>query len=69
MTWLHMLHFLTIRNCCNTAKVMPLAANKEQKLMVVDRLGDLKTFPALLYVANFLDDKDLQSRRLLHLRY
>ncbi len=42
-------------------KVMPLAESKEQKLMVVDRLGDLKTFPALLYVANFLDDKDLQS--------
>ena len=42
-------------------KLMPLAAGKEQKLMVVDRLGDLKTFPALLYIANFLDDKDLQS--------
>ena len=42
-------------------KVMPLAANKEQKLMVVGRLGDLKTFPALLFISNFLDDKDLQA--------
>ncbi len=42
-------------------KLMPLASGKEQKLMVIDRLGDLKTFPALLYIANFLDDKDLQA--------
>ena len=42
-------------------KVMPLAVNNEQKLSVVDRLGDLRTFPALIYAANFLDDKDLQA--------
>ncbi len=42
-------------------KIMPLADSKEQKLMVVNRLADLKTFPTLLYLANFLDDKDLQA--------
>ena len=42
-------------------KVMPLAASKEQKLMVVNRLANLKTFATLLYLANFLDDKDLQA--------
>lgn len=42
-------------------KVMLMAVNNEQKLSVVDRLGDLRTFPALVYTANFLDDKDLQS--------
>jgi len=42
-------------------KLMPLAQSDEQKLMVIDRLGDVKTFSALLYTANFLDDKGLQS--------
>ena len=42
-------------------KVLTLAATKEQKSSVIDRLGDLKTFPAILYVSNFLDDKDLQA--------
>jgi len=42
-------------------KVMPLAASKEQKLMVVIRLANLKTFATLLFLANFLDDKDLQA--------
>ena len=42
-------------------KVMTLAAGKEQRSSVIDRLGDLKTFPAILYVSNYLDDKDLQA--------
>jgi hypothetical protein len=42
-------------------KVMPLAVGKEQKLSVIDKLGDLRTFNTLVYAANFLDDKDLQS--------
>ena len=39
---------------------MTLAANKEQKLMVIDKLGDLKTFITLVYVSKYLDDKDLK---------
>ena len=42
-------------------KLMSLAQGDEQKLMVIDRLGDVKTFSALIYTANFLDDKALQS--------
>ncbi|MCK9410844.1 MAG: DUF1080 domain-containing protein [Prolixibacteraceae bacterium] len=42
-------------------KLMPLAQSDEQKLMLIDRLGDLKTFAALLYTANFLDDNALQT--------
>jgi HEAT repeat protein len=42
-------------------KLMLLAQKDEQKLMVIDKLGDVKTFSALLYTANFLDDKALQS--------
>ncbi|HEY5511638.1 MAG TPA: family 16 glycoside hydrolase [Prolixibacteraceae bacterium] len=41
-------------------KLMTLAANKEQKLLVLDKLGDLKTFITLVYVSKFLDDKDLK---------
>ncbi|MEI7420535.1 MAG: family 16 glycoside hydrolase [Prolixibacteraceae bacterium] len=41
-------------------KLMTLAANKEQKLMVIDKLGDLKTFITLVYVSKYLDDKDLK---------
>ncbi len=41
-------------------KVMTLAANKEQKLSVVDRLGDLRTFLTLVYTSKFLDDKELK---------
>jgi hypothetical protein len=41
-------------------KVMTLAASKEQKLSVIDRLGDLRTFLTLVYTSNFLDDKELK---------
>ncbi len=41
-------------------KVMTLSANKEQKLMIIDRLGDLKTFLALVYISKYLDDKELK---------
>ncbi len=42
-------------------KIMPLASGKEQKIMVLSRLGDLRTFPVLLYLRSFLDDNDLKS--------
>ena len=41
-------------------KVMTLAATKEQKLMVIDKLGDVRTFITLIYVSKYLDDKDLK---------
>jgi len=42
-------------------KIMTQAAGKEQKLLVIDRLADLKIFPTLLYLDGFLADKELQS--------
>ena len=41
-------------------KVMTLAGSKEQKIMVIDRLGPLKTFLSLVFASKFLDDKDLK---------
>ncbi len=41
-------------------KVMTLAISKEQKLSVIDRLGDLRTFLTLVYTSKFLDDKELK---------
>ena len=42
-------------------KVMPLAASNDQKLMVINKLGDVKTFLSLVYTANYIDDKALQA--------
>ncbi len=42
-------------------KIMPHASTREQKVMVIDRIGDLRTFSALIYIANYLEDNDLKS--------
>ena len=42
-------------------KIMPLATDKAQKLLVIDKLGDLKTFLTLVYISKYLDDKELKS--------
>jgi HEAT repeat protein len=42
-------------------KVMQLAAGIEQKLMVITRLGEVKTFHSLIFTANYIDDKELQA--------
>ncbi len=42
-------------------RIMPLATSTEQKLMVIDRLGNLRTFLSLVYTSDFIDDKALQA--------
>ena len=42
-------------------KIMTLANGNEQKLSVIDRLGDLKTFLTLVYISGFIDDPALQA--------
>ncbi|MFA6482842.1 MAG: family 16 glycoside hydrolase, partial [Bacteroidales bacterium] len=42
-------------------KVMALAKTADQKKMVIDGLGGNRTFLTLVYVAKYLDDKDVQN--------
>ncbi len=42
-------------------KVMPFATTSEEKILVVNSIGNLKTFLSLIYLGKFLDDKDLQQ--------
>lgn len=42
-------------------KIMPLAANNEEKEVVVATLGNIKTFLSLIYTSQFLDDAKLQQ--------
>ncbi|HSO85347.1 MAG TPA: DUF1080 domain-containing protein, partial [Draconibacterium sp.] len=42
-------------------KVMPFAATTEEKIQVINSIGNLKTFLSLVYLEKFLDDKDLQQ--------
>lgn len=42
-------------------KIMAYASGNDQKLLVIDRLGNLKTFLTLVYASKFLDDNALQS--------
>jgi hypothetical protein len=41
-------------------KIMAIASTREEKLSVIERLGNLKTFSALRYLSIFLADHDLQ---------
>lgn len=42
-------------------KVMPFARTSEEKKMVINSIGNLKTFLSLVYLEKYLDDKDLQQ--------
>ncbi len=42
-------------------KIMPLAANNKEKQLVISALGKIKTFLALIYTSQFIDDKNLQQ--------
>jgi HEAT repeat protein len=42
-------------------KVMPFASTTEEKIQVVNSIGNLKTFLSLVYLEKFLNDKDLQQ--------
>ncbi|MCK9413741.1 MAG: DUF1080 domain-containing protein [Prolixibacteraceae bacterium] len=42
-------------------KIIALAQGNEQKLMVIGRLGEVKTFHSLIFTANYLDDNELQA--------
>ena len=40
--------------------IEPLAANSDQKIMIIDALADVKTFLNLIYLHSFMDDPELQ---------
>lgn len=42
-------------------KVMSFALSAEEKILVINSIGNLKTFLSLVYLENFLNDKDLQQ--------
>lgn len=42
-------------------KVMPFATTSDEKILVVNSIGNLKTFLSLVYLGKLLDDKDLQQ--------
>ncbi len=42
-------------------KVMPFAATTEEKIQVINSIGNLKTFLSLVYLEKYLDEKDLQQ--------
>ena len=42
-------------------KVMPLATTSEEKIQVINSIGNLKTFLSMVYLEKYLDDKDLQQ--------
>lgn len=42
-------------------KVMPFATSSEEKIQVVNSIGNLKTFLSLVYLGKYLDNKDLQQ--------
>ena len=42
-------------------KVMPFATTSEEKIQVVNSIGNLKTFLSLVYLGKYVDDKELQQ--------
>jgi HEAT repeat protein len=42
-------------------KIMPLAKSTGEKKMVLEALAEIKTFLSLVYLGNYLDDKELQQ--------
>ncbi len=42
-------------------KVMPFASNTEEKIQLINSIGNLKTFLSLVYLEKYLSDKDLQQ--------
>ncbi len=42
-------------------KIMAISSIREEKLSVIGRVGNLKTFSALRYLSIYLEDKDLQG--------
>lgn len=42
-------------------KVMPFASGSEEKISVINSVGNLKTFLSLVYLEKYLDDKELQQ--------
>lgn len=42
-------------------KVMQFASTSEEKILVVNSIGNLKTFLSLVYLGKYMDDKDLQQ--------
>ena len=42
-------------------KVMPFASGTEEKILVINSVGNLKTFLSLVFLEKYLDDKDLQQ--------
>ncbi|MDD4425883.1 MAG: DUF1080 domain-containing protein, partial [Mariniphaga sp.] len=42
-------------------KIMPLASNVNEQRQVINAIGNLKTFLSLVYLEQFLDDKELQQ--------
>jgi len=42
-------------------KVIPFATTSEEKIQVVNSIGNLKTFLSLVYLGKYLDDKELQQ--------
>jgi HEAT repeat protein len=42
-------------------KVMPFAYGSEEKILVINSVGNLKTFLSLVFLEKYLDEKDLQQ--------
>jgi HEAT repeat protein len=42
-------------------KVMPFASGSEEKILVINSVGNLKTFLSLVFLEKYLDEKDLQQ--------
>lgn len=42
-------------------KIMPFAASSEEKILVINSIGNLKTFLSLVYLEQFLNDQSLQQ--------